>query len=222
MPTALLIDLDDTLIDDRGAMAAAVLRFRSKHALLPDQQDSVVTARWDDVGRALWRRMVLGEVTFTEQRRARLREVFSMTLSDQEADALFADYLTFYEQSWVLLPGADEFLAATAHLPRAIVTNGYRPQAHKKLDRLGLAAHFTAVITPDDCGARKPDPKIFLHALQLLGVQPAQAMMIGDNMEADILPALALGMGVFHVNALEVGRSIRDATRVAAQQHPSK
>jgi putative hydrolase of the HAD superfamily len=215
MLAALLIDLDDTLMDDRGAMAAAVLRFRTKHALLPHLQDGVVAARWDAAGRSLWRRLALGEVTFVEQRRLRLRDVFSLTLSDDEADALFADYLTFYEQSWALLPDTDQFLAATAHLSRAIVTNGSRLQAGKKLDTLGLMAHFAAVVTPDDCGARKPDPAMFLHALQLLGVEPAQAMMVGDNMETDIAPALALGMHAFHFNPLAMGCSIRDAAMTA-------
>jgi putative hydrolase of the HAD superfamily len=211
MTTALLIDLDDTLIDDRGAMAAAVLRFRSKHALLPHEEDGVVAARWDEAGRSLWRRLDLGEVSFLEQRRLRLRDAFSLSLSDGEADALFADYLTFYEQSWVLLPGAREFLMATSHLSRAIVTNGHRPQAQKKLDRLGLADHFAALVTPDDCGARKPNPQIFVHALQLLGVQARDAMMVGDNLETDITPALALGMKAFQVNPLVAGGSIRHA-----------
>jgi putative hydrolase of the HAD superfamily len=211
MTTALLIDLDDTLIDDRGAMAAAVLHFRSKHALLPDEEDHVVTARWDEAARSLWRRLALGEVSFLEQRRLRLRGAFSLSLSDGEADALFADYLTFYEQSWVILPGAQEFLAATSHLPRAIVTNGHRLQAQKKLDKLGLADHFAALVTPEDCGARKPNPQIFLHALQRLGVKARDAMMVGDNLEADITPALALGMKAFQVNPRVAGCSIRHA-----------
>lgn len=215
MPYALLIDLDDTLLDDRGAMAKAVLRFREKHDLARGEDDASLAARWDEAGRALWRKLGAGSVTFQEQRRTRLRQVFSLDLLDHEADALFADYLTFYEQSWALLPGAQEFLAATAYIPRAVVTNGSRQQAQRKLERCGLASRFTVLVTPDDCGARKPSPKIFIHALNLLGVQPSEALMIGDNFEADIEPALALGMKVFHVNALEIGRSIIHAFNVA-------
>lgn len=215
MPAALLIDLDDTLIDDRGAMAAAVLRFRRSHSLAIDEDDAIVAERWDTVGRSLWRRLALGELGFTEQRRMRLRETFSIALTDQEADSLFSEYLKDYEQCWALLPGAEEFLAATAHLPRVIVTNGHRPQASEKITRLGLARHFRAVVTPDDCGARKPDPKIFKYALELLGVKAADALMVGDNHESDIAPALALGMQAFHVSSTVVGRSIRDAASAA-------
>ena len=120
MPTALLIDLDDALIDDRGAMASAVRQFRSMHSLLPNERDEVVSARWDEIGRKLWRRMALGEVSFVEQRRIRLRDAFLLELSDDEADSLFAEYLSFYEENWALLPGAVEFLAATSHLPRSV------------------------------------------------------------------------------------------------------
>ena len=215
MHTALLIDLDDTLIDDRGAMASAVLQFRRMHSLLPNEEDEAVTSRWDEIGRSLWRRLALGEVSFVEQRRLRLRGAFFLDLSDSEADSLFADYLFFYEENWALLPGAAEFLAATSHLPRAIVTNGHRPQARKKISKLGLASHFQAVVTPEDCGARKPSPKIFLYALELLGVKPSEALMVGDNHEADIAPALALGMQAFHVIPSEASRSIRYAAGAA-------
>ncbi len=111
----------------------------------------------------------------------RLRETFSIALTDEEADSLFSEYLKDYEQCWSLLPGVEDFLAATAHLPRVIVTNGHRPQANKKISGLGLAQHFKAVVTPDDCGARKPNPKIFQYALQLLGVKAEDALMVGDN-----------------------------------------
>ena len=116
-PRALLIDLDDTLLDDRGAMADAVLAFRQKHGLCNEEGDDFISARWDSIGREVWRKLALGELTFVEQRRIRLRETFLLTLSDIEADELFESYLECYERSWRLLPGADLFLERTSHLP---------------------------------------------------------------------------------------------------------
>lgn len=214
MALALLIDLDDTLIDDRGAMAEAVLLFRAKHGLCDKEQDHVVSARWDSVGRSLWAGLSLGELSFDEQRRQRIRETFQLDIGAAEADRLFADYLAFYEKSWKLFPETAHFLESTAHLPRVIVTNGHRPQAHKKLSNLGLDTHFTHVVTPEDCGARKPESKFFQYALDLLGIAAQDCVMIGDNLEADIEPALALGLRVFHVDARQAGKSIRDALSV--------
>lgn len=220
-PRALLLDLDDTLLDDRGAMADAVQAFRAKHGLSKSESEDLTAARWDSIGREVWRKMALGELSFIEQRRVRLRETFLLTLSDAEADQLFESYLECYQQSWRLLPGVDVFLERTAHLPRAIVTNGHGPQARKKLSLLGLGEVFDAVVTPDDCGgARKPDLRIFRHALDLLDVAPHEVMMIGDNEEADIAPALALGMRCFHVRHLQPGFSIADAANAICSLAP--
>lgn len=213
MASALLLDLDDTLIDDRGAMAAAVLLFRAKHGFCKDEEDQAIASRWDSIGRDLWARLDARKLSFDDQRRQRLRDTFHLSIDDAEADLLFSDYLTYYEQSWKLFPETPYFLEATAHLPRIIVTNGYRPQAHKKLAKLGLDTHFSHVITPEDCGARKPEAKFFQHALDLLGLAPQDCVMIGDNLVADIEPALALGLRVFHVDAQQQGKSIRDAVQ---------
>ncbi len=216
---ALLLDLDDTLIDDRKAMAAAVLQLRAHMGLAPSEDNDSVATRWDAIGRSLWAQCAAGEISFAEQRRVRLRETFGIALADREADALFDEYLRFYALHWELLPGATEFLAATAHLPRVLVTNGHRAQVNKKLQALGLAGHFQFVVTPDDCGAKKPDPRIFLHALALLGVAPQHAMMLGDNAVSDIAPAAALGMQVFHVDHRVQGQSIADGIRHAVASH---
>ncbi len=210
MITALLLDLDDTLIDDKGAMASGILSLRAKHCLAQGMNDAELSERWDSIGRALWRQLDLGEVSFEEQRRLRIKNTFALDLSDKAIDSLFADYLHCYEQHWRSYTYTEQFIRESAHLPRAIITNGHRPQAHKKMAALGLNKHFPTVVTPDDCGARKPNPEIFLHTLKLLGVAPENALMIGDNLEADIEPAKALGINVFHVDHTKQGRTVFD------------
>jgi putative hydrolase of the HAD superfamily len=212
MRFALLIDLDDTLLDDRGAMARSVLQFREKHHFAQTVTAESLVARWESVGRDLMQKLSLGLISFQDQRRVRLRQVFLTNLSDQDADALFDDFLWFYEANWTINPGVKQFLNATAHIPRGIITNAHRSQAERKLEWCGLVNNFAALVTPDDCGARKPDYRIFAHALNLLGVGAGEAMMIGDSLEFDINPALALGMKAFHVNILEAGCSILDAS----------
>jgi FMN phosphatase YigB (HAD superfamily) len=43
-------------------------------------------------------------------------------------------------------------------------------------------------------GMPKPDPAMFASALRALGVAPADAVMVGDDLDKDVHPALALGM----------------------------
>jgi HAD superfamily hydrolase (TIGR01509 family) len=62
------------------------------------------------------------------------------------------------------------------------------------LEELGLARLFAAVSDSAVVGWSKPDPRIFLGALATLGVPPERAWMVGDNFEADIRGAAALGV----------------------------
>ena len=62
------------------------------------------------------------------------------------------------------------------------------------LEELGLARLFAAVSDSAVVGWSKPDPRIFLGALATLSARPERAWMVGDNFEADIRGAAALGM----------------------------
>jgi FMN phosphatase YigB (HAD superfamily) len=58
---------------------------------------------------------------------------------------------------------------------------------------LGIAEYFRAVIDSAVVGVRKPDPRIFRHALDALGCSPADALVVGDSYDRDIVPAKSLG-----------------------------
>lgn len=62
------------------------------------------------------------------------------------------------------------------------------------LDELGLRRLFAVATDSTIIGMEKPDPRIFLETLAALGASPEQAWMVGDNFEADIRPALRLGL----------------------------
>lgn len=69
------------------------------------------------------------------------------------------------------------------------------------LDELGLGEYFDVVIDSAVLGAEKPDPEPFLAALSALRTLPEQSWMIGDNPEADIRPAVQLGLSACWVTA---------------------
>jgi len=62
------------------------------------------------------------------------------------------------------------------------------------LTELGLLEFFGAVADSAVLGVAKPDRRIFTETLDRLGLRPDCTWMIGDNFEADIRPAAALGM----------------------------
>ena len=63
-----------------------------------------------------------------------------------------------------------------------------------QLERFGLAGFFEVACFSSDVGFRKPDPRIFRTALDLLGVPAARAIFVGDEPQADIGGARDAGL----------------------------
>ena len=68
------------------------------------------------------------------------------------------------------------------------------PGTEQRLRNWNLAQYFDVIAASSEIGAAKPDPTIFLYALGQAGCAPENAVMIGDRIGNDILPAKALGM----------------------------
>ena len=75
-----------------------------------------------------------------------------------------------------------------------VVSDAPRLQVWMRLCALGLQHVFEAVVTFEDTGERKPAPAPFREVLRRLGVDPHEAMMIGDWAERDVVGAKGLGM----------------------------
>ncbi len=106
-----------------------------------------------------------------------------------------------YMQGIELLPGALELLRYFSHLPKALITNGPADMQRAAIAKVNLEPHFQAIMVSGDAdvAVRKPNPRIFEIACQRLGVLPAEALMIGDNLEADIQGAVAAGLQAIQV-----------------------
>ena len=76
----------------------------------------------------------------------------------------------------------------------AVVSDAPRMEAWLRVCHLRLHHLFDHVVTLDDTGARKPSPEPFRRALELLGVAPHEALMVGDWPERDVVGAGALGI----------------------------
>jgi putative hydrolase of the HAD superfamily len=64
----------------------------------------------------------------------------------------------------------------------------------RKLTELGLAGSFEVVLDSAVEGIEKPDPRLFLRALQRMGVRPEQAAYVGDIYHVDVVGARAAGL----------------------------
>lgn len=81
-----------------------------------------------------------------------------------------------------------------AGLKLAIVTDAPRLKAYQRLDAMGIADGFDAVVGFEDTTQKKPSPLPFTAALKTLGTLPAETLHVGDWPERDVAGAQAVGM----------------------------
>jgi len=81
-----------------------------------------------------------------------------------------------------------------------IITNGFQEVQHKKLSRSNIDKYFKTVTNSEQVGVKKPNPKIFNYAIEIAKTNAKQSIMIGDNLEADILGAKDIGMDTIFFN----------------------
>jgi len=79
----------------------------------------------------------------------------------------------------------------------AVVSNASASNAETMklaFERVGLAQYFDAFMTSKELGARKPQAEFFARALERLGVDAGDAVMVGNDYEKDIVSAKAVGL----------------------------
>jgi putative hydrolase of the HAD superfamily len=84
-------------------------------------------------------------------------------------------------------------------------------RVEQALEAAGLRDYFDVVLDSALLGVEKPDPRIFLAALDALGVAPEEALYVGDLYEVDIVGARAAGMDAILLGTPEegIGRNCR-------------
>jgi HAD superfamily hydrolase (TIGR01662 family) len=76
-----------------------------------------------------------------------------------------------------------------------IISNaGDDPDVQNLVDKAGIRPYFDVILSSAACGIRKPNPEIFRMALKHWDASPSQAIMVGDNLGADILGAHNAGI----------------------------
>lgn len=81
-----------------------------------------------------------------------------------------------------------------------IITNGFKEVQQGKLNNANINQYFKTVTNSEMVGVKKPNPKIFNHALNLANANIENSIMIGDNLEADIMGALDIGLDAICFN----------------------
>ena len=79
------------------------------------------------------------------------------------------------------------------------MSNGAASVAEGLLSRAGVRDAFEQVLSVEDVGAWKPDPRVYRHALEVCGVPPADALMVAVH-PWDLHGAHQVGMRTAYID----------------------
>lgn len=198
MSTAVLFDLDDTLIDLQYSRRHGL---RAVQEILPDLKRvplEELELAHDEALNATYPRTLDDSLSVEEAGRLHIRGICQRYNLETIRVAEAADaYAQAQQSNPRLVPGVEELFDALRGWAKiGVVTNGC-PLQRYKLELFDLFP-LDALAISEEVGAVKPDPAIFRYALAELGVQ--KATMIGDSWENDVLGAIGVGMSAIWLN----------------------
>jgi len=196
-----LFDIDDTLVDTRGAFARALAAVAE--AWLPDLTPDRVPellAHWRADAHGRYRQYTRGEVGYDAQRMARANDLHR-DFGGPQLDAVgYAEWNALFErrftESWAAHPDAsaavDALLAAGVRV--GALSNAATDYQVRKLAAAGLGDRVPMLVGVDTLGFGKPDPRVFTAACARLGTDPARTVYVGDELDVDARAATAAGL----------------------------
>ena len=217
---ALLVDLDDTLLDYSGGVdecwsAACEAMARPAGIDTAALVEAVRKARrwfWDDPERhrrervdmpGAWRKIVAHGLE-------RLGATNSVL-----ATAVAGDFAARRWAAMRLFPQVPAVLGRLRRdgVPMALVTNGDKSQQREKIERYDLGRYFDVILIEGEFGAGKPEEIVYRHVLERLGVPAREAWMVGDNLEWDVAAPQRLGLRGVWIDREGMGQAAGSAVR---------
>jgi putative hydrolase of the HAD superfamily len=198
----LLLDLDDTILDDTGCSdecwsitckEAAAARPGLDPLKLRQELDRVGGAFWNDPDRrAEWRlrmREAWGPVA---------TEALAVMGIDDPALGTFigARHFELRDRAMTPLPGAIAALRRlrSRRVRLGLVTNGGSDTQRSKIERFELEPYFDYIAIEGEVGIGKPDRAAYENGLQQLAANAEETWMVGDSLERDVAGAQAAGI----------------------------
>lgn len=200
--TDIFFDLDHTLWDfDTNSKLAFDRIFKKDYPL-------IVTSRFLEkyipINQACWKLFQVDAISHDELRYNRLKQSFDAIdylIPDHQIEQIANDYIDCLPEFNHLFEDAVETLSYLhSKYNLHIITNGFADVQTKKITNSNLSPFFKTITNSEMAGAKKPNPVIFEHALNLAGAQKSTSVMIGDCPDADIKGAIDFGIEAIYFN----------------------
>ncbi|WP_084078556.1 HAD family hydrolase [Demequina sp. NBRC 110057] len=194
----ILLDVDDTLVDTRGAFRHALLRVADEY-LDAGADAEAVLAHWRDDRGGWYRAHTRGEMSHREQRKRRAQDLHATfggpDLDDDAYDVWDAGFERHFREGWKPFPDAAPLLDAldAAGIPYGSVSNANLAYQELKLAACGLE-RVEMFVGVDTFGVGKPDPRVFLEGCARLSLPADAVAYVGDEPDLDAAGAARAGL----------------------------
>jgi len=215
----LFFDLDRTLWDFEANSRKALQHLYGEHKLSDHiEHFNHFHHTYVRINAELWQQFGKGKVSKHELRNGRFHktlayhgindEVMSQTISDA--------YIELSPRQTLLFPQAKETLESLKNegYRLHIITNGFPEVQYIKLENSGIASYFSEVLCSEEVGFSKPNGEIFSEALRRSGCMAKNAVMIGDDIKADIMGSLNAGWHAIHFDPERKFKKERNVKRI--------
>lgn len=116
-------------------------------------------------------------------------------LSEDFAEEITKMYVKYYPRVNTPVNGA-KFVIETLskNFKLGVISNGVPDVQYQKLETLGIRQFFDCIILSEEIGIRKPDPRIFWKATELLKIEQNVCLYVGNSFKDDVIGAKNAGM----------------------------
>jgi len=202
----LFFDLDHTLWDFETNLKETIrdlFLIHRLHETVTDDFDFFFE-KYSYHNKRLWHRYNHG---FIKQEELKWKRMWHTLLefkpgNETLAKKLSAEYLEILPSKKALFPHTLEILTYLTNRKYKLhlITNGFEQIQWRKLDNAQIGHFFSSVITSETACCLKPNKEIFDFAIRGAGCCYHESIMLGDNLDADILGAMNAGMDTIFVN----------------------
>jgi len=205
MIKAILFDLDDTLFDHKHASREGLRSVWKRYTCFQEMTlDEFELEHRKLLEKVHYSQVLSGRLSVEEARAER----FKIAFLDKGVEVDFDTsrnaaeiYRLSYQKNNRKVKGAEDLLKLLKkNYKTGIVTNNLVSEQVAKLKEIGLDGYIDLMVTSEEMRVTKPHSLLFTTALEKLGVEAAEAVMIGDSWDNDIVGAHAVGMKCIWLN----------------------
>jgi len=199
----LLADADGTLFDFHKGEAIAI-RDTLAHFGMPTDDHTIEL--YSQANDAQWKKLERGETTQAKLRVDRFVEFLKMTGLQGDPQALSDLYVErLGQQRWPLPHSIELCREVSRFMPIYLVTNGIARIQRSRFTQCEISEFVKDMVISEEVGKPKPDPAMLFEALRREGLNPADAVLLGDSVTADIGAAKNAGIDcILFTNGKEI------------------